>query len=189
MKESYFESIDTKDKAYWLGILYAEGYMETRNQKPYRLGIQIGTDDEIIIDRFIKVLDLNPNIKHYRERDHSVFVKFVNKKIVKDLVKWGVVPRKSNIIELPNLSKRELYLAFLLGFYDGDGKTGTTRIVTGSILFLKQIKKHFNLPYKIYEKNSSGYWKGKLIVSHGYSMSLGVELYKEMLAILNAFFY
>ena len=114
MKENYFYTIDTKDKAYWLGVLYAEAYMETRNQKPYRLGIQIGTDDEIIIDRFIKALDLNPNIKHYRERDHTVFVKFVNKKIVKDLVKWGVVPRKSNIIELPNLSKRELYLAFLL---------------------------------------------------------------------------
>ena len=77
MKENYFEFIDTNEKAYWLGILYAEAYMETRNQKPYRLGIQIGTDDEIIIDRFIKVLDLNPNIKHYRERDHSVFVKFV----------------------------------------------------------------------------------------------------------------
>ena len=53
MKENYFETIDTKDKAYWLGILYAEAYIETRNQKPYRLGIQIGTDDEIIIDRFL----------------------------------------------------------------------------------------------------------------------------------------
>ena len=154
MKENYFNTIDTVEKAYWLGVLYVEATMETRNQKPYRLGIQIGTDDEILIDRFIKTLDLNPKIKHYREKDNTVYVKFVNKTIVKDLVKWGVVPRKSKIIELPKLSKRELYLAFLLGYYDGDGKTGTTRIITGSKIFLDQIKKHFDLPYKIYEKNS-----------------------------------
>jgi len=182
LKENYFNTIDTIEKAYWLGVLYAEATMETRNQKPYRLGIQIGTDDEILIDRFIKTLDLNPKIKHYREKDNTVYVKFVNKTIVKDLVKWGVVPRKSKIIELPKLSKRELYLAFLLGYYDGDGKTGTTRIITGSKIFLDQIKKHFDLPYKIYEKNSSGFWRGRFIVSHAYSMSLGVNLYNEMLA-------
>ena len=137
--------IDTKEKGYWLGFIYAEGYMETRNQKPYRLGIEISKNEEFILDWFIKALDLNPNIKHYRKRDNTVILKFVNKTIVRDLVKWGVVPRKSKIIELPNLSERELYLAFLLGFFNGDGKTGTTRIVTGSRIFLEQIKKHFNL--------------------------------------------
>ena len=136
MKENYFNDIDTKEKAYWLGFLYADGYMETRNQKPYRLGIQIGKDDEVLIDRFIETLDLNPNSKHYRERDNTVYVRFVNKTTISDLVKWGVVPRKSKIIELPKLSKRDLYLAFLLGVFDGDGKTGTTRIITGSKIFL-----------------------------------------------------
>jgi len=182
LKENYFDDIDIKEKSYWLGFLYAEGYIETRNQKAYRLGIEIGKDDEILIDRFIITLDIDPNRKHYRERDHTVVVKFVNKKIVKDLVRWGVVPRKSKIIELPNLSNRKLYLAFLLGFYDGDGKTGTTRIITGSKIFLEQIKSHFNLPFKIYEKRSRSFIGTRLIKGHGYSMSLGIELYNEMLA-------
>ena len=136
MKENYFNDIDTKEKAYWLGFLYSDGYMETRNQKPYRLGIQIGKDDEVLIDWFIETLDLNPNSKHYRKRDNTVYVRFVNKTTVSDLVKWGIVPRKSKIIELPKLSKRDLYLAFLLGVFDGDGKTDTTRIITGSKIFL-----------------------------------------------------
>jgi len=182
LKENYFNNIDTKEKSYFLGVLYAEATMETRNQIPYRVGIQIGKNDEILIDKFIETLEINPKFKHYREKDNTVYVKITNKAIVKDLVKWGVVPRKSRIIELPSLTERELYLAFLLGFYDGDGKTGTTRIITGSKKFLEQIKKRFNLPYKIYEKNSSGYWRGRLIVSHAYSMSLGVKLYNEMLA-------
>ena len=181
MKENYFKLIDTKEKAYWLGFIYAEGYIETRNQKPFRLGIEIGRDDEILIDKFIEDLDIDPNRKHYRERDHTVLVKFVNKSIVKDLVKLGVVPRKSKIIELPYLDTYELYLAFLLGFYDGDGKTGYPRIFTGSRKFLEQIKSVFKLKYKIYERNSSGYYQGRLIVSHGYSMTIGVELFNEML--------
>ena len=50
MKENFFEIINTKEKAYWLGLLYAEGYIETRENKPYRLGIEIHRDDEILID-------------------------------------------------------------------------------------------------------------------------------------------
>ena len=98
------------------------------------------------------------------------------------MVKNGCIPRKSKIITLPELKNRELYLAFLLGFFDGDGKQGTTRIVTGSINFLKQIKKKFNLQYKIYLKISRGtYIRGKEIKGQGYSMSLGVKLFNEML--------
>ena len=83
MNENFFEIIDTKEKAYWLGFLYAEGYIETRNQKPFRVGIEIGRDDEILIDKFIETLDLDPERKHYRERDHTVLVKFVNKRMLK----------------------------------------------------------------------------------------------------------
>ncbi|HDZ17508.1 MAG TPA: hypothetical protein ENH75_04420 [archaeon] len=58
MKENYFEFIDTKEKAYWLGVLYTEAYMETRNQKPYRLRIQIGNLEKLkIISKTCKKFD------------------------------------------------------------------------------------------------------------------------------------
>ena len=175
MIEDYFETIDTKEKAYWLGLLYSDGYIETRDKKPYRLGIEVNKKEEILINRFILAIDLDPSYKKYREAYNTVQVRFVNKKMVNDLVKLGLIPKKSKLIELPELLSRELDLAFLLGVFDGDGKAGTTRIISGSKKFLEQIKKKFKLKSKIYEKNSSGYWRGRLIVSHGYSMNLGVK--------------
>ena len=51
-----------------------------------------------------------------------------------------MVPNKTFRIELPNLGGRELDLAFLLGFFDGDGKQGLTVLRSGNARFLEQIK-------------------------------------------------
>lgn len=40
-------------------------------------------------------------------------------------------------------------MAFLLGYFDGDGFQGTSRITSGSIEFLRQIKSKFNIKYSI----------------------------------------
>ena len=181
LKEDYFKDIDSKDKAYWLGFLYADGYMETRNNQPFRVGLEIGLEEEFIVDKFIQILGLNSEAKRYIKRSNTVLIRFANKSIVEDLVRHGLVPRKSKIIELPQLHSDELYLAFLLGFFDGDGKTGTTRIVTGSLKFLQQIKDKFKLNFKIYRKNSPGYFKEKMIGGKGYSMCLGAELFNQMM--------
>ena len=53
-----------------------------------------------------------------------------NKKLTYDLINHGVVPNKSKTIEFPHLNSKELELSFLLGYYDGDGKKGTTRIAS-----------------------------------------------------------
>jgi len=69
------------------------------------------------------------------------------------------------------LSSRELLLAFLLGFFDGDGKRGSTRITSSSLKFLDQIKIKFNLPYTIYHEPGKNAW----------SLHLGAELFNHML--------
>ena len=43
---NYFETIDTEEKAYWLGFIYADGYISIRKGKDftdYKLGIAIST--------------------------------------------------------------------------------------------------------------------------------------------------
>jgi hypothetical protein len=93
------------------------------------------------------------------------------------LINHGFVvgKEKSKSIELPHLDSRELYLAFLLGYYDGDGKVGTTIITSGSIRFINQIKQHFNILHKIWRTDSE--WDGI-----GYNIYLGMDLMREMLA-------
>ena len=72
---------------------------------------------------------------------------------------------KSYNIELPDLRRegitfselRKLYLAFLLGYYDGDGTKNTTRITCGSYKFLDQIKTLFSIKNEIGSKSGAFY--------------------------------
>lgn len=60
-------------------------------------------------------------------------------------------------------------MAFLLGYFDGDGTLGTSRITSGSKKFLLQIYKKFDIKNKIYS------YRGN------HKLYLGAELFNEML--------
>ena len=60
LKVAYFEHIDTKEKVYWLGFLYADGYLvEHPNRAEIRLKLKVR--DEETVDRFCETLQLNKN--------------------------------------------------------------------------------------------------------------------------------
>jgi len=178
----YFEKIDTKTKAYWFGFICADGYREKMEGGKIRIGIEINIKDEILIYRFAQEIGFNLEYKENRVRKleykgetreyEHVCIRFINKKIADDLKRLGVFGSKSERKELPLLDNHELELAFLLGFYDGDGIQGTTRIVSGNKKILEQIKKKNNLPYKISKHKYGGSW----------SMSLGSKLFNEMMS-------
>ena len=140
--EFVFENIDTKEKAYWLGFLFADGCILV-NKNTNGIQLAIHPKEEGSVNKYIEFMDVDPTIKKFR--NGIIFVRIISDKIVDDLISHGCVPRKSMIIELPSLDSRELYLAFLLGYYDGDGTVNTTRITTGSVKFLEQIKEKFSL--------------------------------------------
>ena len=182
-RENYFEVIDTKEKVYWLGFLYADGWItkQGKNRKSKRVGIWLGKKEEIIIDRFIK-LKLNKQMKKKYSKDgKGVYVAFGNKKIINDLENLGLHTNKSNSIELPKLKGNELYLAFVLGYYDGDGTVNTTKICSGSRVFLEQIKEKFNLKSKIIKHNYESEINGRVINSKANYMHLRAKLFNEMM--------
>ncbi|MFX0100425.1 MAG: hypothetical protein ACFFCS_12655, partial [Candidatus Hodarchaeota archaeon] len=55
LKEDYFEKIDTKEKAYWLGVLFADGCIQRYKNKPYAVGLNQHKDESILINRFCLV--------------------------------------------------------------------------------------------------------------------------------------
>ena len=63
LKENYFKVIDNKEKAYWLGFIYADGYLERLKGNQLRLGIEICKKDEILLDKFIGSIGINKNFK------------------------------------------------------------------------------------------------------------------------------
>lgn len=124
---NFFEKIDTEEKAYWLGFLYADGYVslnpETRNAE---VGIEIASKDVQHLRKFNKSLHGNIEV-HERHRtgiitptDSIVSFRLYCKKMVLDLIKLGCVQNKTFVIRFPNIPQ-ELKWAFVRGYFDGDG--------------------------------------------------------------------
>lgn len=182
LKIDYFEYIDTKEKAYWLGWLFAEAWL-SKHGNNIRFGVELHKDDEKdLLDEFAKVIGFNLEHKEIEIRREGeltdyVRIRFVNDEFANNLIKHGFIVgnQKSKSIELPKLASRELYLAFILGYYDGDGKVGSTVITSGSIKFIQQVKSYFEITYKIWQTKSE--WDGI-----GYNIYLGMDLMREMLA-------
>lgn len=177
----YFKQVDTKKKAYWLGFLFADGFIKTNKGVPYRVGIDAGIKDVWLIDRFIKDIGVNP--KYIQNLKNRFRISFICKEIIRDLIRNGLIPgkEKSNNIKFPLLKNRELDLAFLLGYFDGDGTQKTSKITSGSKIFLEQINKKYRINHKIEMVRSGGPIDGREVDGVAHRLALGSELFNEML--------
>jgi hypothetical protein len=98
-----------------------------------------------------------------------------------DLIRNGLTFRKSKTIQYPNLPKPDLELAFLLGYYDGDGRRHTSVISSGSIQFLEQVKERYRISYEIYADKRHKEIYGRKLNSVNYMLHLGPELFNRMM--------
>nr|MDO8099939.1 LAGLIDADG family homing endonuclease [Candidatus Njordarchaeota archaeon] len=183
LRINFFQTINTKEKAYWLGFLYADGYLvEHPNRAEIRLKLKIR--DEDTINKFCDTLQLNKDKKEsvVDEAGHrQAMIRFGCKKMSDDLIRHGLTFRKSKTIQFPNLPRGRLELAFLLGYYDGDGRRHTTVISSGSVRFLEQVKEKYKLPYKIYVDRRQKEIYGRKLKGTNYMMHLGPELLNKMM--------
>jgi hypothetical protein len=171
--QSYFKMIDSQIKAYWLGFLFADGYIDKNNKK---LQICLSIKDECLIDSFIEEIGGDKADKRYygpyKTSGKQVHYCINDEEFVSHLVTLGCVNRKSKKIKFPNI-KRDFYYGFLLGFYDGDGTQNTTSLCSSSFDFLEEIKLRFGV------KNNISYRRS------AYYLSIGVDVYNEMVENLN----
>ncbi len=100
--------------------------------------------------------------------------------------------RRVKTPKLPPLKSRELMLAFLLGFYDGDDSLEIVsksrirpRIASSNKDFMQSIKDYFGINYKIspFTLVKYSYSKEKKIKIECNRLELGESLFKEMLEI------
>lgn len=174
LKVDYFKTIDTKEKAYWLGFLFADGSV-CYTDNVYTLRFSLQKRDEERIDRFCNVIGANLNKKNYDNRGSiQVGITIYSKIFVYNLIHNGCLPQKSKRMNsiIPNLRNESLYLAFLLGFYDGDGGNGL--VTSCDKTFLESINNKFgsNLILKSFKnKNSENIY---------YRLHLPVKLREKM---------
>jgi len=94
VNENYFEKIDTEEKAYWLGFLYADSNVRIHKGRSGILKLKLKQSDKQHIEKFNKCLNSNYPIKDgleilkVKNREYKCYYSVLciyNTKIVKDL--------------------------------------------------------------------------------------------------------
>lgn len=132
INEDFFETIDSEEKAYFLGWMLSDGYViYPKNRSPV-VRIDLNQKDRYILEEFNFLVSgdretgiLNqkryPSQANIRKKEtYQSRVSFTSKKMVSDLAKYGVVPRKCKTITLP-LIDDNLMPHLIRGLFDGDG--------------------------------------------------------------------
>lgn len=117
LKEDFFETIDSEEKAYFLGFLFADGYVE-KNE----ICCEINIKDIDLLLTFKQLINSQRKIS-YRKRTNTemVSIKINSFKMVQDLSKYGIIPNKTkNTKHLPQIPE-PFQKDFLRGLIDGDG--------------------------------------------------------------------
>lgn len=156
--EDYFNKIDTEEKAYFLGLLMADGNVATSNNRSWRFSIALASEDKYILKKLRKAINPSETIKlqkimpvNSRCMEQTRICVYSNK-LSYDLINLGCVPNKSLILKFPNnLIKDELIPHFIRGYFDGDGgfikqhsEVLVTKIVSSST-FINSLSEWFNI--------------------------------------------
>ena len=124
----FFKDIDTEEKAYWLGFIYADGYVVyNKEQGNYELGIELSDIDKEHLSKFNKHFNNELKISS-RQRifKNGKLIKMCNIRIysrdlVEDLISNKIVPNKTYSNIFPIIEDEKLFFHFLRGYIDGDG--------------------------------------------------------------------
>lgn len=116
--QDYFKVIDTEDKAYFLGLLYADGNVYMKRN---RVQITLVNIDSYILDKFSEVTE--STAKLYNDRDKYSKVILDSKILCEDIIKLGCFPNKSLTLKFPTEEQVPAHLLhhFIRGYFDGDG--------------------------------------------------------------------
>lgn len=209
--EEFFDIIDNEEKAYWLGFIFANGYISSKENK---IGLSLSIKDIEHLEKYGKSLNYSKgmNIK----TSHQFGTKNIHNKngeiiqmcetVITNEHMWnalnqkGCVPNKSLILKFPEesiFSSKELIRHFIRGYVDGDGTIGVyphsktnpkleaSLLIVGTKPFLEGIQNYLGIQGFLMQKPNCN----KLTYRLGYSTSKAEKvadmLYKDVTIYLN----
>ena len=190
INSNYFDNIDSEEKAYILGFIFADGFVG--NDKVNN--IVISSKDKEILEIIKCKIDFNGEIGTnksggYANSKESYVLNFSNKHMADNLRKFGIYPnRKIEMKDFPSIPTN-LIRHFLRGYFDGDGTIMKSKSITkknnkiyqydrlvfsmiASLDFIYSILKKFNIEhYSIKQsKNESLYYLSIMAISEIYKL-------------------
>lgn len=169
VNDNYFETIDDEHKAYWLGFIYADGYITSTEDK---IGISLSENDKEHLNKFKTDIQFSGPINTYKigetgYNDKTVYSRIMvtSKKMKNDLKRLGVSEHKTDILKFPSSDQIPYkYLNdFIRGYIDGDGsithssrqKSGTWNYcikIVGTLDMIENIQKFLNTNLKLEQR-------------------------------------
>lgn len=126
IKDDFFNTINTEEKAYILGLLYADGSVSTKGGSSIKITLEIGDKDILekisnIIYGFIKLKTSSVQLESRTAFYSTLYI--YSRKMRDDLIKLGCTPQKAQQIKFPSdiIVPINLKWHFIRGYFDGDG--------------------------------------------------------------------
>lgn len=127
----YFDEIDTEEKAYWLGFLTADGWVNKSDKSNAGVtGIELQYGDINHLKKFNKSISGNYQITdrwrkctlsdNQEKKYHMCCIRIFSLTMYNALVDKGFVKNKSYDFCVPNL-REDLIRHYIRGYFDGDG--------------------------------------------------------------------
>lgn len=170
--ENIFDSIDNEEKAYWLGFIYADGCLSSRDNG-FELSLSI--KDIKHLEKFNSFMEHEKdNVRIGTSKYNGKELKrcrwgVTNKHLWETLNNLGCTPRKSKTLKFPDIYLGKFTKDFIRGYFDGDGcityKKDTVEsqsTIVGTECFLKKVQEILqaeNIVSKIREDKRMKYTK------------------------------
>lgn len=132
VNETYFDVIDSHEKAYFVGLIMADGCVQWNRPKTHigKLTIGLHEDDGYILEHFARAIEYTGSVRRYVNKGYgegsfgphtSRNLGIFNARFVSPLARYGLSPAKS--VDHPFFSNipDEYLPSAILGYFDGDG--------------------------------------------------------------------
>jgi len=178
-KGRFFKNIDDPEKGYWFGFAGADIHASKRGD--YQIAINLAFKDICHLYTFCEVFGLNsekPKDFFDKDGNHICVLRFGCKSMIEDLyghrftssksknkfvpdpIKKAVLrakAEKGKVLDIWQTKSGRIALAWLYGYYDGDGLKASTAITCGSKEMLEEIKELFDIYYDVNGKDGNYY--------------------------------
>lgn len=127
LNESFFDNIDTPNKAYIMGLLHSDG---SNNINKSTISISLQEDDKDILEQIRLEVNSEKPLEYLDYSDKHDFgytyknqyrLLLFSKHMCEELNNKGITPNKSLTIGFPNWLNTNLIPHYVRGVYDGDG--------------------------------------------------------------------
>lgn len=158
INHTFFDVIDTEEKAYLLGFFLADGGIE-QHDYVNSLYFHNSVDDREAIELFQKCIcpENKISVLYNSGKKDSLRVKCSSKPLIQALDRFGIKPRKTYDFDFKfpfELLDKLMTRHFIRGFIDGDGTftQGKVEFITTSLPFAKQLIELFETTFDVIGK-------------------------------------